>query len=330
MSIDDLPPVEPELEALLAAEREVPPPPAGLEARLLARLGATLGWGGGGGGAVTGGLGLAKLMMILVAVIAATGAVVVGYVAVRGGGHGGKAPGAVSAGGARPGPGPRAAVMGDERSVPTWFGDVDRAEVAIAGRVLAQGEPVAGARVLLTSNATRAGLLAPLERQTDARGGFDFGPHRAAVYDVTATAPDQGEGHVRVDALDPTATPAPGDVTVELPGCADALFGIVKDSSGGVIAGAEVRRARGAWADVTELGLGVVTDPTGAYELCTPPGPITAIIRADGYGTMTVLDTVLGRRQLDVELMPAATLVGRVVRASDGSPVADAAVWLRP
>ena len=124
-----------------------------------------------------------------------------------------------------------------------------------------------------------------------------------------------GAGHVRVDTVDPTAIPAPADVTVELPGCADALVGVVRDASGGVIAGAEVTRARGAWGDVTALGLGVLTDATGAYELCTPPGPITAVVRADGYGAMTVLDTVLGRRQRDVELMPAATLVGRVVRA---------------
>ena len=77
-TIDDLPPLDPELEALLAAERVIPPPPAGLDARVLARIGAALGWSGGGG---AGGAGLAaKLLLGALAVLIVAGG---GYLAVR-------------------------------------------------------------------------------------------------------------------------------------------------------------------------------------------------------------------------------------------------------
>ncbi|HVV85620.1 MAG TPA: carboxypeptidase regulatory-like domain-containing protein, partial [Kofleriaceae bacterium] len=185
-------------------------------------------------------------------------------------------------------------------------------------------------RVVLTSGLTRAGLETAPQVTTGARGEFDFGPQRASSYDVTAAAPGRGEGTTQVTTLDPAARPPADALTIVLPGCANALEGVVRDASGGVIAGAELGRARGTFGGVTPIGLGTVTDEQGAYTLCTPPGPMTAIVRADGYGTVTVLDTVIGHRRRDVELIPAATVSGTVVRAEDRRPVANAVVFLRP
>src|SRR5262249_14046878 len=152
---------------------------------------------------------------------------------------------------------------------------------------------------------------------TGARGEFDFGPRRASVYDVTAAAAGRGEGTTRVTTLDPGERPPPDAITIVLPGCADALYGVVRDASGGVIAGAGLERAPGTFGRVTAIGLGAVPDEQGASTLCAPPGPLTAIVRADGYGTLTVLDTVIGRVRRDLELIPAATVGGQVVRAED-------------
>ena len=324
-TIDDLPPLDPELEALLAAERVIPPPPAGLDARVLARIGAALGWSGGGG---AGGAGLAaKLLLGALAVLIVAGG---GYLAVRDRDHDrarAASPAATAA--AVPGAAARHRPPTGEDALPAWFGDPARAAQPIAGRVVRAGAPVAGARVVLTSNASRGGLLAPVEVVTGADGRFALGPHRAAVYDVTASAPGAGEGHVRVNTLIREQPPST-DLTIALPGCDHVLHGVVRDASGGVVAGAEVVRARGKWRDVSPLGLGVTTDDHGTYELCVPPGPVTAIVRADGYGSLTILDTVLGRRRVDVELIPGATIVGRVVRADTGAPVAGAAVRLSP
>ena len=321
----DLPPLDPELATLFAAERPVPALPDALHGRVLARLAVTLGWAGGGG-AGGAGLGLAKLATIALAVVLALG--VAGYALLRDRGGSRRAAvdepaavGAVRRGGA--------ARLDATVVLPAWFVDASLPAVAIAGTVQFRGAPVAGARVVLTSEASRAGATAPIETTSDRAGHFAFAAQRAADYDVTAAALGHGEGHVRVDGSLASSRPSIDQLVVELPGCEHALHGTVRDASGGVVAGASVTRVRGEWADAAPLALVVVTDDEGGYELCVPAGPTSAIVRADGYGTLNILDNVLGRRRFDVDLVPGGAVVGRVVDEG-GQPVGGALVGLWP
>ncbi|MCA9676724.1 MAG: carboxypeptidase regulatory-like domain-containing protein, partial [Myxococcales bacterium] len=196
--------------------------------------------------------------------------------------------------------------------------------------VLQDGAPVASARVILTSAASAAGATSPREVVTDDAGRFDFGLRRAASYDVTAAVVGAGEGAVRIDTRDPASHPASDALTLVLPGCAHAIVGTVRDAAGGVIVGAEVRRALGPRFDARPVGAGVRTDDAGAYVLCAAPGPITAVVAAQGYGSVSVTDTVFGRRHLDVDLVPEAIVVGRVVDGDGETGVGGVAVSVWP
>jgi RNA polymerase sigma factor (sigma-70 family) len=215
-------------------------------------------------------------------------------------------------------------------ALPGWFGVAALPERRIAGRVVSGGRGVAGAHVVLGSLASRAGLLAPEEQLTGRDGQFAFTARRAAVYEVTASAEGQGFGVARVDTQDPEADPSSEAVIVRLSGCGHALVGRVTDASSGPIQGAEVLLAAGKAYGVTPFGLGTHTGPDGDFRLCAPPGPLTAIVRASGYGSVTLVDRLFGELRRDVALLPEATVIGRVVRAGSGEPVEGAAIWLYP
>ncbi|MCA9676654.1 MAG: carboxypeptidase regulatory-like domain-containing protein, partial [Myxococcales bacterium] len=328
--IDDLPARSAELDELLDAERPVPPPPPGLEARVLAGVGAALGWGGPGGGGAAGGVGALGKAMLAMAMI---GALLGGGYLVLGGRDTSSPPGRPEAAGHVDGHGlapANAAASPDDADLPAWFGDPDPPARRIAGTGLQAGAPLASARVILTSAASAAGATSPREVVTDDAGHFDFGRRRAAIYEVSAAVAGEGEGAVRIDTRDPGAHPASDALTLVLPGCAHALVGTVRDASGGVIAGAEVRRALGPRFDARPVGAGARTDDAGTYILCAAPGPITAVVAAQGYGSVSVTDTVFGRRHLDVDLVQEAVVIGRVVDGDGATGVAGVAVSVWP
>lgn len=193
----------------------------------------------------------------------------------------------------------------------------------IAGIVVGEdGAPIAGATVRLSNMYMLAGFMPHAAKQTDASGRFDFGALPAASYSVTAERPKLTAAAVQVDLRDPRRFPASDQLRLVLHPCAASIHGVVADASGGPVAGALV--ARGT------TRAGVQTDEAGAYELCVPAGGANVTVRADGYATTTHETNVFGRMRQDFQLVPAASVVGRVVRQSDGAPVAGALVDLRP
>lgn len=207
------------------------------------------------------------------------------------------------------------------RRIPRWFGQPEARARRIAGRVVQDGAPVAGAEVRLSSELFSAGFAPEPRIQTDGDGRFDFGRLPAATYQVTATAPERTPIGRRVDLRDPTARPAPDQLELRLRACRARVIGLVEDASGGPIAGATVRvSARSSLSSAT-------TDDDGAFALCVPAGASNAVVRADGYGTLMRSLYVVGRTPATFELTPAATVTGRV--ELDGEPVANAQVSAR-
>ena len=95
----------------------------------------------------------------------------------------------------------------DGTRIPAWFGQPGAAVRRVAGRVTADGAPVAGATVELGSALSDAGLLPPATRRTDANGRFDFGLVPPAPYSLTGSAPIDSADVREVDTRDPRPPP---------------------------------------------------------------------------------------------------------------------------
>lgn len=209
--------------------------------------------------------------------------------------------------------------------LPRWFGATGVAGKRIAGVVVGEdGKPVAAATVRLASAFMDAGLAPPLTKQTDASGRFDFGVHPGATYAVTAEMPKLTAALHRIDLRDPNLTPASDQLRLVLHPCAASIHGTVFDSAGGAIGGARLVRTERWVTSAT----GVEADASGRYELCVPAGGAGVFVTADGYAPVDDHVNVYGRTRRDFQLTPGASVVGRVVRAADKSPVAQAMVTL--
>ena len=207
----------------------------------------------------------------------------------------------------------------DGTSIPEWFGQPGAAIRRVAGRVTAGGAPIAGATVELGSALSDAGLLPAATRRTGADGRFDFGLVPPAPYSVTATAEQHSADVREVDTRDPGA--AADRIELHLGSCDAQLVGHVNDASGGPIAGARL-----CYADVRASAC-VQSDASGAYRACLHPRQTKIEVSARGYGAVDEDLEIINRTvRRDFLLTPEATIVGRVVRADDGRPVANASV----
>jgi uncharacterized GH25 family protein len=208
---------------------------------------------------------------------------------------------------------------------PRWLAQEGAPDRAVSGRVTADGVPVAGVRVTLSSVATRAGLFDAPSRVTDGQGSFDFGLQMAGLWEVAAEAPGYAAALEELNLADPTLRPDPAELELYLGRCDRTLSGSVYDSSGGMVAGALIS-LRGS----PEMqGVSVTSDDEGRYSLCVPRARGTVEASAEGYGTVKVPWVVAwgsGEPSThDFFLTPAATVVGQVV-TQDGQPVAGAVV----
>lgn len=224
--------------------------------------------------------------------------------------------------------GPGSTVRGaGDRDVPTaprWFFQRGAPTRRIAGKVVFEGAPVAGAVVTLSSALTEAGAIAPTELVTGPDGLFDFGRQPPATFTVSANHPRRIAAMTEVNLRDPAQRPAPERLVLELLPCRAALYGQVSDASGGAIQRARVRR----FQSNQSIGPSVETNERGEYELCLEESEVTVEVGADGYGAVLGAARVLGRVRRDFSLTPEATIDGRVVRAADDSPVPGAFVYL--
>ncbi len=222
-----------------------------------------------------------------------------------------------------------------ESRLPTWLAQRDLEAGRIAGRVTTlEGAPVKGASVELANLASVGGLVDPPRRTTNGAGEFDFGSQPAMSYAVHASAPGMTGASRTVDLRNPIARPRPDRLQLKLGPCDDAMFGTVRDASGGEIAGARITwLLAGSPADDRHVaGASVETSATGEYELCVAGGRAGAAVEvsADGYGAIGLRTQVWGRERYDFALVPEAVVVGRVIREDTGKPVAQAYVSLGP
>ena len=205
------------------------------------------------------------------------------------------------------------------QTFPGWMQQEGASSRRVAGQVVDDEGPVAGARIVLTSDVARAGLAPVDERITDGNGRFDFGLQPPRVAELGASAPGTLAAIEHVDVRDPlVATEA---VRLMLRPCMAALYGTITDAKGVPITDAEVLR---------EDVIGVRTGEAGTYELCmrqqaTAPERLRAVVRADGYGSL-MLDVGLAGRELhDFVMTPEAVIEGRAT-TPDGLPVANVRV----
>ena len=189
----------------------------------------------------------------------------------------------------------------------------------IAGIVVGEdGAPIRGASVRLGG----ARLPVPAEVRTDDAGRFDFGMRRLGAYSLAAEASGLT---ATLEELDLRASrPSPDALRVVMYPCAAAIHGTIRDTAGGVIAGASI-----AQVGASPVSRGADSAADGTYALCVPIGGSYLRLTADGYAARREYANVFGRTRRDFTLAPGTSVSGRVVVADTGAPVADAIVTVR-
>ena len=191
----------------------------------------------------------------------------------------------------------------------------------IAGIVVGEdGTPIRGASVRLGG----ARLRIPAEVRTDDAGRFDFGMRRLGAYSLAAEASGLTAALEELDLRDPASRPLPDALRVVMYPCAAAIHGMIRDTAGGVIAGASI-----AQVGESPVSRGAESAADGTYELCVPIGGSYLRLTADGYAARREYANVFGRTRRDFTLAPGTSVSGRVVVADTGTPVADAIVTVR-
>jgi RNA polymerase sigma factor (sigma-70 family) len=200
----------------------------------------------------------------------------------------------------------------------------------IAGHVTFRGAPAPGAVVELASIPSEAGLVTAPRTITNAAGEFDFGPQSAMEWNVRASSPGKTSANADIDLRDPLAKA--DHVELELGACNAAMFGTIRDASGGPISKARIARVPlGGKSPAVPGGPAVTSDDKGAYELCVDahwPGWVSVEVSATGYGAIWYRAIVPGRVKVDFALVPEATIVGRVIRDDNGEAVPRAYVFV--
>jgi RNA polymerase sigma factor (sigma-70 family) len=223
----------------------------------------------------------------------------------------------------------------DMTSIPAWLSQSGAPSRRIAGRVVFQGTPIAGARVTLRFEALSergavrtttndAAVMSVFQRVAEVRsardGSFDFGVQPAAAFTVSASADTYSTGAVYIDNANPQSRP--DQLIIALRTCSIRLSGVVSDASGGVIAKAAI---------VVDGFDGTESDANGAYRVCVSSKVILGMptvevrVEAEGYGTTHATVLAVGDMHQNFLLVPEAIIVGRVTTNS-GEPVAGARV----
>jgi hypothetical protein len=201
----------------------------------------------------------------------------------------------------------------------------------ITGRVTEpDGRAIAGALVCAQGGApdlSAAELRAPACAPSDRDGRYRLTSLYAAVWEVNASAARHQPGRFR-EAKREDIDLAPGEerTGVDLilrPGGVEAR-GRVKDIGGGVVAGAIVQVSpANVWWDAP--GAVARSDDKGEWRAWVAPGRVRAAAQAAGYAPGSHEGMAPGSF-IEVLLTPESVLVGRVVEAGSGAPVAGALI----
>ena len=125
----------------------------------------------------------------------------------------------------------------------------------------------------------------------------------------------RGEGVKRREYVELRAAQETPGVDIQLEGGGVEIHGTVKDLSGGAIEGAQVTAGEGV----------SFSDADGHFSAWVRPGGVWLSAQADGYAG-GYEEGVAPGHVFEVFLTPESVLIGKVVRAGDGSPVEGARV----
>lgn len=202
-----------------------------------------------------------------------------------------------------------------------------RAPGSLQGVVHAAGAAVADARVCAACvhcEPTRAPSAVCTRSGHDGR--YSLRELAPGSYFVHATAIGFSPGTARDGRPVPLeAGDSLDHVDVVLVAGGARLGGVVMDATGGTIAGARVRALR---LTPPRISLDVESDAQGRFELWLQPGFIAVSAEADGYSRAMLHATAPS--ELELRLIPGASIEGQVVLAETGEPVAQAEVRAPP
>ncbi|HEY0136574.1 MAG TPA: carboxypeptidase-like regulatory domain-containing protein, partial [Nannocystis sp.] len=203
---------------------------------------------------------------------------------------------------------------------------------AISGTIRdPQGQPIAGARVcaLAGSPGQSRADAQPICSEAGRDGHYQIAGLLPVRHRVHAMAPGfvptlhtHGEGIRRRDTVELRPGQQVTGVDITLAGGGVEIHGVVYDLSGGPIEGARVNAGGGG------AGMAIASSgPDGEFSLWVRPGRAIVWSDTEGYAQASSEGVAPGHR-FELYLTPESVVIGKVVRAGDGSPVADAEVWV--
>lgn len=203
----------------------------------------------------------------------------------------------------------------------------DQARASMAGHVRdSAGAGIPGATVCAWDVSLRLAcpdVREPTCARTDQAGRYQLEGLPAARYKVAANAPAHRPEAHREGGRDQALALGPGEhragVDIVLDRGGVPLRGVVKDISGGVVAGALVAARPGSWWRGHSRSTPARSDADGRFELWVAPGGVSVEAEAEGYASGRASAAAPGQTA-EVLLAPEAVLAGRVVQA--GQPVA--------
>ena len=209
----------------------------------------------------------------------------------------------------------------------------NRPKTSISGKVTDEaGKPVARAHVcaVLSGRHLPDALSREPSCTTSAADGVyvlsKLPPMRVSVAASAATyQPGHYDPPGKFDSIDLRAGKEVTGIDIILLSGGVEIRGIVKDIAGGVVEDATVATRQG-WGWGSAAGRSFTkTDAQGEFSAWVAPGEVSVSATAQGYAPGDKDGPAPGYR-FEILLTPESVIAGRVVRASDGAPVADANV----
>ncbi len=205
---------------------------------------------------------------------------------------------------------------------------------SIAGTIFDESrKPIAGAKVCAWVRSERVSTMdsrRPTCVDSEPDGHYRIDGLFAVDHGVTASAPEYAPGTYETESArgfpKTTVHLRPGGlaegIDIVLGSGGVPVRGIVKDIAGGEIEGALVRATRGDgwWGNQSEISV-AWTDGSGEFELWVEPGTVGLNAMVEGYADGSRSGVAPGQ-YFELFLTPESVIVGKVVKAQTGEPVA--------